>query len=1599
MGNYCSGTSPDCGTFLINQGYAYETCLSPSVTCEFTGTGAELGYECSGNVYSCTNQLGPPGAYCGATEFGGGCTITENQIYSTCDSGNACYFDHSIGGCDNYTCQSPTPQPTNSPTETPTETPTKAPTTASPTDSPSVSPTLSPTAAPTATPTATPTNFPTHANPSAYLKFIGLEPLDAQGDHPTLDPITPVDGNAVDNGCFDACSSDADCDYFEFPSGVTCSFKTFTTQSTHVGVINRGYRPKSSSSVMFKLPRYLDLQGSYGGYNELATEADCVGDVFTMGKLDGWTLGSGTNALRIILRGELSQVDNCKAFCDTELECSGFSYNDGECKMFTSIINTTVPAAGHVCYTKHAFTPEPTQSPGTPAPTKSPTTASPTKSPTTLAPTNAPTYQTKTGGQSCDPDENHLNICGPGLYCRRLSPGSGSGQCVFRLDYGDTCADWYTGDNSACDLFYICRTPSYGSGTRRCVEPGNHFDFCEFDEDCYDGLTCEAGQGPPYKVCIHPSGSDIVAPEPTDRLAPFESCHPNAPWPICDEPGETCTYFSNTGHICYQIPTTAPTNSPSKSPTRDCHSETYGQTCGITQVAFSNAGSNNYALSVDESERDVCWNLCLADANCNGYEFHNDIDTCFFWQTAGGTANGNANVDCYTKFDSCKPTVSPTVAPTGSPSTSPTNSPSTSPTVSPSVSPTLSPTLSPTVNDCYIINADSQCNGIPYSNATGAVGPSSTITSTIDDCNFRCKNDPGCLSYDWTDTNEECHFYSDNSTATAANTGDACFQKINGECNPTATPTESPSFSPTESPSATPTLSPTGSPTVATGGACTNETFCDSWEISGPGGGFCNEELNGGECDIYKNFGEPCVTNSECALWGMCGTTNGQSTKQCRSTIGAGDQCYDDADCVFSAAERKECVRYEVDAYSYKQCWSGDQYDITPGSECFSEFATEVARFCVVGYTCDLTPEGYRCVQTDSPTKSPTTLIPTMSPTNPTPAPTGTPTSPTPRPTGLAGASCVEDADCATNVYCDLNTDTCANMLNPGDTCEGSSSPCRESPEYFCGYQTFSQMDTGAARRCVLVVSQGSGCVEDGNCFSPLRCELADTNIPSSGVCQSTSYPTTSPTVILPFETCDPNDEDRPCIGDSQCLYSSFFREFRCTATSEPTNAPTLSPSVSPTPQPTLNFGTQLLQAGGFGASIDVGTDVMVVGRPNDDAFDVWHKSNNDWVYYTTIDGPEGSGYGSSVSISSDDGWIAVGAPLVTTTCSWYVDNNPNDPNACNNDQSCVAEQCESGAPLFSCFECNFIDNFKVPGEVSIYKRNGANSYDYTHDKTYTVNGGKFGFSVAITNEIVVAGAPEFNQVFFAFPDGSSWGDLGFITYTLESHSISAVGSPLFHPVELVEGAFGHSVDANDGFLIAGAPDIEVASWYKYEGSQVLFQNYIDDTEINAVYGEQPPGVGYSVSTAGGEAAVAAVSGQVYTFACEAEPTPEPTVAPTETPTASPTVEVVQAYDICLLQKNGCALQQNLEKPCEAGTTCTTVPSWEYDTGCGTITYGLFKVCKPTGTPPDGALGSRCGDIFDCDEELDCQVTLEFDNDDNSPNTYINRCRIANYNV
>lgn len=1531
-------------------------CNGPRVECAFVSDGPGMGYDCTGDVYGCQDAPGPFDGLCGGTTISGACGVSSGDVYAFCDGGNSCYFQSSSGGCDVYRCKSPTSSPTKFPTKFPTDSPTKTPTkqptdfpTRSPTNFPSVSPTDSPTARPTSATSAGYLNLE-DTRYTDFMDWIGI----------TFDSTGVQNSNPWQGQCLTDCEHEPTCAGFTY-YGNECHYKKYAANKVDwEDWLAGGITSVSGNSVFNRLPDYLAQSLDYSGWSETADNVECGGVELTFG------LTGHNPVVRVALDGD-GHEDICKAFCQEETfptQCAGFYYHNNYCIFYSEIGFTQSKSEGSVnkCYSRDALTVVPTVSP-TPQPTNSPTLP-------TVAPTPVPTLPPNS--DNCAVVDNAVNICGVGRYCEAdfsygEFEGSTGGDCEPRYQYLQNCQDWYTSDTtSPCESYYICKPYTSDSSTKKCYPPGNMWDVCKNDNDCFDGLTCETGKGPSYAVCWSATGS--VAPNYQGvprymgyRIGDQDSCDPNAEWPRCDEDTHTCTYFANTGSICYANPTAFPTTSPTKSPTRDCHSEVYGETCGITQVAFSNSGSNSYVLGAGESEREVCWNMCLADENCNGYEFHNDISTCFFWEVAGGGAP-NANVDCYTKLDTCKPTPSPTQTPTAMPTGSP-----------------ISPAL------CH----DELGAGGPdgWGNVMIEIPRTSPGVTLRDWGEIWCRQYDDCTYYYADTAQDKVVLYDDVSPSeTLSGTGTtykrtSCVPTATPTAQPTATPTAQPteigdtpfpSVSPSASPSTSPSASPTAAPTIATGGACTEDSFCENYQTGFYGAGFCRNST--GLCDLYFNFGDSCGnTNPDhegCPGGLKCMSSDtAQLPKVCGSAKAAGQQCYDDADCEFTGRNDTRCVRYDPTDTFYKQCWNGNLTTLAPGGECFSpSWAPTAANFCPTGYECTATQTGYRCTQTNAPTLSPTstppptTLIPTLSPTR---QPTGAPTGPTPSPVGSDGDACAVDNDCGINLYC--ASGTCTPMLDTFASCNGNPVPCKESPPHFCGWVSYSAYDSGAARSCVQMVGDGSPCVEDGNCYGGNTCNLFDGNNPSSGYCTGTSFPTNAPTIMQPGDDCIPNPAADPCIGDSECKYSAFLGKYRCTQTASPTGVPSQTPTKSPTPTPTMDFGSALIGTDGWGTAISVGTNYAVFGKPgtggpggDENEVEVWKKGPSGWAYLKTFVQPD-SPHAQIVAISPDDKYFAAGSADSREVTLW--EQRANDP-----------------------------DDWGYRGAFDM--------------------GGSTGASVALNEHMFLFGDPQNSRVFYKLhgcnkaPGNTDC--LGVISVHGD-HTIDPPGTTIVDPTNNPTAQFGASIETEDGFIVIGAPGANEAHIYSYTNESISYVNTLDAAAVLAEYGDTVTNLGQAVGTSGGEAFVATSDGDIYTLACVATPTAAPSESPTATPTASPTATVHQYYDFCyadpsLVSDSRCsAVGIPFNGNCAAGSTCVVVPVWihsfrfYYGKHCGIASYGETKICLPQITPSPGEMHSQCINNNDCPSDAVCTRSAAKDVNDDTPFEMIRRCRPADY--
>ena len=1045
---------------------------------------------------------------------------------------------------------------------------------------------------------------------------------------------------------------------------------------------------------------------------------DCTGDVavcaYTEGQLNAYCGPTSWDTCSGISRGDVYSN------CGSTRSCQFVSDANG-CITYKCLAPTPNPTKSPTNFPTLAPTPKPTNFPTlspTSSPTKFPTlspsvspSSSPSKSPTTPSPTNSPTLPTiapthrptQSNNGSCDLNNNYANICGKDHYCGRTGPSEYDGYCLSRLAYNQTCYDWMVDNGSPCKDFYVCRQPTGAyNESYRCIEPSNHGGHCDYslasppETQCLPGLDCVSGDS-----CSSPSGAPVSSIDPNSRLGHLHSCDPNAPWPKCNETTHSCKYFENTGNVCALLPTQSPTLSPTVSPTVDCYDESFDYACGITVSATSYQNTNFRELGQDESY-DVCWNTCLLDAQCSGFEYDGTISppTCFFFKENNNGLSPSPGKTCFAK-SSCYPTNSPTFSPTKAPSLSPTLSPTLSPSLSPSLSPTTTPTAAPTVNDCFIVNQNFLCSGgVPLQ-----INDQTSIMESEDQCNKLCRNNINCVSYDrYLGT---CRFFSTNSTLDPTNEA-VCRQK-NIACHPTAQPTKNPTVSPSKSPTSTPTLSPTNQPTVATGQACNNSTLCENWLLGdSPNGGYCSSS---GFCSLYKSYNDSCTLNEECCCGLACQTLDGQ--KRCRSPIVSGEPCSDDQDCEFSSADPKKCAYYNPENLFLKRCHVGSNFTFQIGDSCFNPaFTGTHFTSCPSGSTCEYVNiqnnTGYYCSQTAEPTVSPTTKIPTPSPVPPTFSPTMAPTNPTPAPVGSSGDPCTDDSDCASLLYCHSDLNKCYSRTQPDNVCS-SSVPCY--PNYFCGFTSYYDSISGTPRICVAQRSSGQTCVEDGNCLDGLTCNALNYENPDSRFCTETAFPTAAPTVLLPGELCDPV-AGLSCVQGSSCVFNDFFNSYRCSQTPHPTPAPI------PTPAPTFNYG-ELVDGTGTSELSAIGKMIFAVYKPSLNKVDVFR-------YY------------KEPPCNNTNGCI----PCYTYCNKYSITTSIEKVTSCtslalskNNDEYLMIGQ---------------------DSNVQVWKSETSHLSTGLYDFQYNITGlpgEEFGYSVAVSGDLLVVGAPEANRVYFSYDD------------------------------------------------------------------------------------------------------------------------------------------------------------------------------------------------------------------------------------------------------
>ncbi|HYA58416.1 MAG TPA: hypothetical protein VEH57_08180 [Thermoplasmata archaeon] len=167
-----------------------------------------------------------------------------------------------------------------------------------------------------------------------------------------------------------------------------------------------------------------------------------------------------------------------------------------------------------------------------------------------------------------------------------------------------------------------------------------------------------------------------------------------------------------------------------------------------------------------------------------------------------------------------------------------------------------------------------------------------------------------------------------------------------------------------------------------------------------------------------------------------------------------------------------------------------------------------------------------------------------------------------------------------------------------------------------------------------------------------------------------------------------------------------------------------------------------------------------------------------------------------------------------------------------------------------------------LAGNVYVFNSSGALLASYT--SPYGRNGGAFGRSVAIDGNTIIIGAPNENGANIAFS-----GDAYIVDYPAKTLRL------VFSPVPQSSGAFGYAVSVNGNLAIVGAPG-EQSGGVSGAGTAYLVSTVTNDV-IKAIPAPQPSPLGsfgssvaisypYVVVGAPGEPSIPLENGSAYLF-------------------------------------------------------------------------------------------------------------------------------------
>ena len=1227
----------------------------------------------------------------------------------------------------------------------------------------------------------------------------------------------------------------------------------------------------------------------------------------------------------------LSNPINCREQCNSLSNCVGFTIfiTGGTCSFFSAYTSESI-VANYKSYRKlvpSCFN-------------------SPTSSPTTImAPTTAPTFGTKkSGGQTCA----YTVECSKGLYCDSVND--------FCLAY--TCDFCSCNLDESCSDFRFCRKPSQFAG-KICKLRSTNGNYCESDDDCDAGIVCKYAT-----IDISQSGTKscsatktTIPSSPPSRsptpLATYASgcgssdftcgindfCHSNQCVPYsafassCNISPRACPY----NKICAQVTSSQYSCETRNSRTEDAYCrDLNGDYCADGFFCKNTQGVETHTSSCQLEWRVPYPAALQLNDGCNPNTYWPDCTsglTCQYFANTGHICQTTPNpttaptktptllpTKAPTKFPT-PPTKAPTLTPTKAPTQFPTKLPTKSPTFAPTFKPTQFPTKSPTV-ECFTESFNSQCSGgIPIT-----VNPTIIVTE-FGECELTCRNNNQCNNYQVRKSMFTCTLFSSITSITPSTSDFECHSKI-PSCIPTKepskapskvpsfSPTKTPSVAPTKFPTAFPTAFPTFAPTKALGSICTSNSECFTTTPDK----YCDSYTN--LCTLYATPGQICNagTGKECGFGYFCVFTfSTDTTSNCLvSKQSTGQECKFNNDCQTSF-----CV-FDDFYYPTKSKCVNSMTPLNPFSVC-NQADT---RGCVTGYACRTYTDNIdKCLVTLAPSKSPTTQIPTLSPTPPTFAPTkepttsfptNAPTNPTNSPTSGFNGPCNGDYDCRTDLHCSSFPDNkCYPYLLYGSECDR---PRQCDPSSYCGYFTSVAIST---KLCFTKKPYQGLCYDNDSCASGLICLL--TNNFGEKRCLD-SYRNGG-------SSCGPGGISAPYCNPliHRCIASFLsLGNFFCTGTPTPrptskptTSKPTRLPTLAPTTDhPTSYYNTRInqltlsVEENQYVDRISISEDVAVVGISYLNKVVIFQhdKYNNVWNRFQTISAPiNGSSFGKNLYISN--GILAIGAP--DTDIINYLTVAPTPPTK-------TPTKLPTRAPVTSAptnivykvldayetceTNCADIGNVVCAGGLTCTHKMDANLFYSKCNNNPNDNWGRH--KVCISSE----------------SGSGSWGDI-------------------------CGGGCGKSTTKPCRFGLTCGTTQEKKDTTVSSFCTNLMRCKLKTTKLPTSKPTREPS-------------------HFPTFP------PQPTISvPTNIPSPKPTLQPIpkaDAYELCYTNGGTCSEFQN---SCMDGSTCRSKASSDYDS-CQT-NFGNFKVCVPVATCDQGCWGSQCSQNSDCSAGLFCEQTNE----------------------